>query len=123
MKVFKLAVGFAAGYVLGTRAGREKFEQIAAYARKAGNHPGVGQAQEKAKTLLATGSQAVVAKLPHHDSATADLSGRDPFATTVPVGVSATTADPTMAVSTPRPARQPRPTRTTPSPIGGDPLA
>ncbi|WP_436535616.1 hypothetical protein [Actinoplanes sp. HUAS TT8] len=108
MKVLKLAVGFAAGYVLGTRAGREKFEQIAAYARKASNHPTAVQAQEKAKTLLATGTQAVVAKLPHTDTT----------ATSQPVTVPATTPP----VSTPSPVRQPKPARTVPSGVGGDPL-
>lgn len=34
MAVMKFAVGLAAGYVLGTRAGREKYEQILATARK-----------------------------------------------------------------------------------------
>ncbi|GIF21763.1 hypothetical protein BJ973_004789 [Actinoplanes tereljensis] len=56
MKVLKLATGFAVGYVLGSRAGREKFEQIAATARKVRESPTVIQAQEKAKTLLGTGT-------------------------------------------------------------------
>ncbi|MBB2948889.1 SLT domain-containing protein [Actinoplanes lutulentus] len=63
MKVFKLAAGFAVGYVLGTRAGREKFEQIAATARQASANPRVIQAQEKAKALLNTGTEKVNAKL------------------------------------------------------------
>ncbi|MEV6493131.1 hypothetical protein AB0M20_31595, partial [Actinoplanes sp. NPDC051633] len=37
MRFVKLAAGLAAGYVLGARAGREKYEQIAAAARKVGN--------------------------------------------------------------------------------------
>jgi hypothetical protein len=53
MKVVKLAAGLAIGYVLGSRAGRDKYEQIVAAARKAQNHPAVTQAQEKAKDLLA----------------------------------------------------------------------
>ena len=58
MKVFTLAAGFAAGYVLGSRAGRDKYEQIAAAARKAQNHPAVTQVQEKAQQLLSSASAA-----------------------------------------------------------------
>ncbi|AEV84358.1 hypothetical protein ACWT_3335 [Actinoplanes sp. SE50] len=112
MKVFKLAVGFAAGYVLGTRAGREKFEQIAAATRKASNHPAVIQAQDKAKAMLATGRDSIMAKLPHDDTATASTPS-----TTYPTQTTATTA----AVGTPS---RPRPSKAahTPSPVGGDPL-
>jgi hypothetical protein len=39
VKVFKLAAGLAVGYVLGSRAGREKYQQIVAAARKAQDHP------------------------------------------------------------------------------------
>jgi hypothetical protein len=63
MRILTLAAGLAAGYVLGTRAGREKYEQIAATARKVNSHPTVTQAQEKAKNLLSTGTDAVTAKL------------------------------------------------------------
>ncbi|MFI5496650.1 hypothetical protein [Actinoplanes sp. NPDC051859] len=35
MKMMKFAVGLAAGYVLGSRAGREKYEQIVGAVRKA----------------------------------------------------------------------------------------
>lgn len=63
MKVVTLAAGLAVGYVLGTRAGREKYEQIAASARKLGGHPTVVQAQEKAKQALNAGTEAVTAKI------------------------------------------------------------
>ncbi|MEU4563188.1 hypothetical protein AB0F72_32825 [Actinoplanes sp. NPDC023936] len=49
MRLVTLAAGFATGYVLGTRAGREKYEQIAATTRKI-----TGKA-----TDTATGSTAV----------------------------------------------------------------
>ena len=58
MKVFKLATGLAIGYVLGSRAGRDKYEQIVATARKAQNHPAVTQVQDKAKQLLSSTSTA-----------------------------------------------------------------
>lgn len=63
MKVFTLAVGLATGYVLGSRAGREKYEQIATGYQKVSSHPTVVQAQEKAKQLLTSGAGAVTSKL------------------------------------------------------------
>jgi hypothetical protein len=38
------AAGFAAGYVVGARAGRERYEQIVKLARQAAEHPAVQQA-------------------------------------------------------------------------------
>ena len=58
MKVFKLAAGLAVGYVLGARAGRDKYEQIVAVTRKAQNHPAVTQVQDKARQLLSSASTA-----------------------------------------------------------------
>jgi hypothetical protein len=54
MRVVKFAAGFAVGYVLGSSAGRERYEQIVAAARTAKNHPAVTQVQQKAKALLTT---------------------------------------------------------------------
>ena len=61
MKVITLAAGVAAGYVLGSRAGRERYEQIVASARKVSAHPTVVQAQEKVKGLLSAGNDAATA--------------------------------------------------------------
>jgi len=61
MKVFTLAAGFAVGYVLGSRAGRDKYEQIVATARKAQDHPAVQEMQQKAKQLLSTTTEDPVA--------------------------------------------------------------
>ena len=52
MKMLTFAAGLAAGYVLGTRAGRERFDQLVRSARKMGNHPTVVQAQDKVKDVL-----------------------------------------------------------------------
>jgi hypothetical protein len=52
VRVFKLAAGFAVGYVLGSAAGRERYKQIVAAASSAKSHPAVTQVQEKAKALL-----------------------------------------------------------------------
>lgn len=61
MKVFKLAAGLAVGYVLGSRAGREKYEQIVAAARRAQSHPAVTQARQKARTQRNTGTDSSAA--------------------------------------------------------------
>ena len=51
--------GLAAGFVLGARAGREKYEEIVATARKVKEHPTVQEArgvvQEQANRLVAEG--------------------------------------------------------------------
>jgi hypothetical protein len=102
MKVFKLAAGLAVGYVLGSRAGREKYEQIVAAARRAQGHPAVMHAQQKAKALRNTTT----------DSPTAD---GDPM----PADVQASVAP---GDTTPRPPRRrPRTTSTTPT-VTIDPL-
>jgi hypothetical protein len=59
MKIVKLAAGFAVGYVLGSRAGREKYEQIVAGAAQLGNHPAVVQAKQKALSAFGTGTSPV----------------------------------------------------------------
>jgi hypothetical protein len=53
--------GLAAGFVLGARAGREKYEEIVATARKVREHPTVQEArgvvQEQATRLASTGKE------------------------------------------------------------------
>ena len=51
-KLFTLTV-FGAGYVLGARAGRERYEQIAAGARKVAGNPKVQAASHKAQETIA----------------------------------------------------------------------
>ena len=63
MKIFKFAAGFAAGYVLGSKAGREKYEQIAEAARRMRGTPAVQQAQQKAKDMVGTGVETAKAKM------------------------------------------------------------
>jgi len=83
MKIVTLAAGFAAGYLLGTRAGREKFEQIAAAARRVSNHPTVVQAQEKARdavhTKLETAGAGTVPARRKPVPASPPLVGQDPL--------------------------------------------
>ncbi|KUL22397.1 hypothetical protein [Actinoplanes awajinensis] len=110
MKMMKLAVGFAAGYVLGTRAGREKFEQIAATARKVGSHPKVVQAQEKATALINTGVEKTNAKLA---SIAPESSSTTPAPSHVTPSPSLVTAGATSVTPTPSPVT-PTPSTTTP---------
>ncbi|OKI11085.1 hypothetical protein DR950_18365 [Kitasatospora xanthocidica] len=44
-----LAVGFAAGYVLGSRAGRQRYEQIAKVTREIARNPTVQNATDRAR--------------------------------------------------------------------------
>jgi sRNA-binding protein len=106
VKVFKFAAGLAVGYVLGSRAGREKYEQIVAAARKAQDHPAVTQAQQKAKELLGSSSS-------------------DSTAETTAPETTATVTTPTTESASPMPRpprRQPRTTVTVPD-ATTDPLA
>jgi hypothetical protein len=51
----KLAVGLAAGYVLGARAGRERYERLAELARRVARRPEVQQLADKARSGLDAG--------------------------------------------------------------------
>jgi len=66
MKIVRFAAGFAAGYVLGTRAGRERYEQIAEAARRMRGNPAVQQAQQKAKDMVGSGVETAKAKMERH---------------------------------------------------------
>jgi hypothetical protein len=58
MSKLTLAVAFAAGYVVGAKAGRDRYEQIRAGAQKVAENPKVqaatGAAKEKAGEVAAT---------------------------------------------------------------------
>ena len=68
MKTFTFAAGAAVGYVLGTKAGREKYQQIVDGARNFGQTPAVQQAQSKIKDLVGQGTSAVTNKIGAADS-------------------------------------------------------
>ena len=108
MKVFKFAAGFAVGYVLGSRAGREKFEQIVAGARKVQDHPTVVEVQQVAteRLGLSTDSAASHADTSESTGSAAADNSRQP--STEP-----SDAAPAMTGSTTR--RRPSPARTTPT--------
>jgi hypothetical protein len=52
---FKLAAGLAAGYVLGARAGRERYERLAELARQVAQRPEVQQLADRARSGLDAG--------------------------------------------------------------------
>ena len=54
MRKLSFAAGLAAGYVLGARAGRERYHQIVEGARNLADQPAVAQAQAKVASLLGT---------------------------------------------------------------------
>jgi hypothetical protein len=76
-----LLIGFAAGYVLGAHAGRERYEQISAGARRIAGNPTVQSAATKAQETVAAQAPvvagAVKEKASSAASAVADKVHRD----------------------------------------------
>lgn len=58
-----LVIGGAAGYVLGARAGRERYRQIVSVSRKVRSHPAVEQLAHQAVGLVDMGRHAVAGGL------------------------------------------------------------
>ena len=58
-----MLVGGAAGYVLGARAGRERYEQIKRWALQARKHPAVAQLADQAGGLVDAGRYTIAAGL------------------------------------------------------------
>jgi hypothetical protein len=52
-----IAVGLAAGYVLGTRAGRERYQQLTASAKRLADDPSLQRLQEELNGLFGSGGQ------------------------------------------------------------------
>ncbi|MGD8168668.1 YtxH domain-containing protein [Herbiconiux sp. P16] len=73
-------VGLATGYVLGTRAGRERYEQIKAGAEKVWNTPTVQSGVQKVQEFAGARVDTVKADLSHKArNALGALIGRDPL--------------------------------------------
>jgi hypothetical protein len=53
-----IAVGLAAGYVLGTRAGRERYQQLTASAKRIADEPSLQRLQEELNGLFGSSGQA-----------------------------------------------------------------
>ncbi len=52
-----IAVGLAAGYVLGTRAGRERYQQLTASAKRLADDPSLERLQEELNGLFGSGQR------------------------------------------------------------------
>jgi len=63
MRLFWAAAGFAAGYVMGTKAGRERYEQLRQTASAVMNQPVVAQTRAKVAELAERGLENVAAKV------------------------------------------------------------
>lgn len=78
---FKLGaiVGFGAGYYLGAKAGRERYEQINRFIDQVKQSDAYGSASERARDLAAEGVGAARARLrgeePQGPASTVDLPG------------------------------------------------
>ena len=59
MKLLWVAAGFAAGYVMGAKAGQERYEQIRRAASDFAHTPVVADVQAKAKELAGRGAEAM----------------------------------------------------------------
>ena len=53
-----IAIGLAAGYVLGTRAGRERYQQLTASAKRLADEPSLQRLQDELNGLFGSGSHA-----------------------------------------------------------------
>jgi len=58
-----LVVGLGIGYVLGTRAGRERYEEIKAAASKLWNDPRVQDSVDQASDFVSDGAKKVVSQV------------------------------------------------------------
>ncbi len=78
--MIRLVLGIAVGYVLGAKAGRERYEQIKRLTAKAADNPAVqglaGFAKAKASAVLPSRRRADVTRRP--DPAYLDASDLDP---------------------------------------------
>ncbi|HEX2090072.1 MAG TPA: hypothetical protein VHI54_09145 [Actinomycetota bacterium] len=59
----KFTVGFGAGYVLGAKAGRERYEQILQMWNRVSGNPAVRQAAERGKAVVGDAGSKVVTKI------------------------------------------------------------
>jgi hypothetical protein len=57
---FKLAVGLAVGYLLGARAGRERYERLAELAREVAQRPEVRQLTDRVRSGLGASMNQVI---------------------------------------------------------------
>jgi hypothetical protein len=95
--------GLGAGFVLGTRAGREKYEELVQAARKVRENPTVQEAagvvQEQANKIVSGGRQTVTDKLSHSKLAETKVGERLLSAMDTETGAAAIRHNETLATS------------------------
>lgn len=64
-RIITLAAGFTAGYVAGTKAGRERYEQIQHTMHGIAQQPAVAEARESLRHGVDTASKTVAHKVAH----------------------------------------------------------
>jgi len=100
LKKLTLAVGFGAGYVLGAKAGTQRYEEIVAKAREVAGLPAVQNATSTVQDTA--GSLASKAKDTVNDKVSSVTSSDSADTTTVPpVGTGATTRSTAAAGAAP----------------------
>ena len=84
MRKITLLVGGAVGYVLGTRAGRERYEQIVSQARGLWENPKVQEQANKAQTLAKKKGSEVQDKVQDKVGGSSDNGSSQTVSATVP---------------------------------------
>lgn len=84
-KLMLLGAG-AVGYVLGARAGRERYEQIAAQAQKLRNNPTVQKKVDDARHMAKDAADTAVDKAREQTGQSSTPAGTKPSATSTPSG-------------------------------------
>ncbi len=73
-----LVVGLGIGYVLGTRAGRERYEEIRAAASKLWNDPRIQSSVDQASDFVSDGAKKVVSQVTGSKPAARTPAARKP---------------------------------------------
>jgi SLT domain-containing protein len=84
-KLMFLGAG-AVGYVLGAKAGRERYEQITTQAQKLRTNPTVQQKVDEAKETAKSAAETATEKVKEHRDSSSTPSGTSPGATSTPTG-------------------------------------
>lgn len=75
-----LVVGLGIGYVLGTRAGRERYEEIKAAASKLWNDPRIQDSVDQASEFVSDAAKSVVSQVTGSKPAARTTAARKPAA-------------------------------------------
>lgn len=86
MKKLMLLGAGAAGYVLGAKAGRERYEQIATQAQKLRNNPTVQQKVDEARHVAKDAAETATEKVKEQTNSSSTPAGTSPSATSTPTG-------------------------------------